>query len=56
VVADADVLAHRRTRAGDAHEAGTRPTTPRVGLGLPSIGRPEPVPVSVACGVGSPSA
>jgi tRNA-2-methylthio-N6-dimethylallyladenosine synthase len=56
VVADGDVLAHRRTRAGDAHEAGIRPTTPRVGLGLPSIGRPEPVPVSAACGVGSPSA
>ena len=56
VVADGDVLAHRRTRAGDAHEAGTRPTTPRVGLGLPSIGRPEPIPVSADCGVGSPSA
>jgi tRNA-2-methylthio-N6-dimethylallyladenosine synthase len=57
VVADGDVLSHRRTRAGDAHDAGTRPTTPRVGLGLPSIGRPEPSadPVS-ACGVGSPSA
>jgi tRNA-2-methylthio-N6-dimethylallyladenosine synthase len=56
VVADGDVLAHRRTRAGDAHETGTRPTTPRVGLGLPSIGRPEPIPVSADCGVGSPSA
>ncbi len=58
VVADGDVLTHRRTRAGDAHEAGTRPTTPRVTLGLPSIGRPEttPEPVSAACGVGSPSA
>src|ERR1700710_685089 len=53
VVADADVLAHRRTRAGDAHEAGTRPTTPRVTLGLPSVGRPEPLPVSAGCGVGN---
>ncbi len=60
VVADGDVLAHRRTRAGDAHEAGTRPTTPRVTLGLPSVGRPEPEPVSAGvpdhCGAGSPSA
>jgi tRNA-2-methylthio-N6-dimethylallyladenosine synthase len=56
VVADGDVLAHRRTRAGDAHEAGTRPTTPRVTLGLPSVGRPEPLPVSAGCSVGSPSA
>jgi tRNA-2-methylthio-N6-dimethylallyladenosine synthase len=53
VVADGDVLAHRRTRAGDAHEAGTRPTTPRVGLGLPAVGRPEPLPVSAGCGAGS---
>ena len=56
VVADGDVLAHRRTRAGDAHEAGTRPTTPRVTLGLPSIGAPTstPEPVSAGCGVGIP--
>jgi tRNA-2-methylthio-N6-dimethylallyladenosine synthase len=41
VVADGDVLHHRRTRAGDAHAAGTRPTTPRTtGLGLPGVGRP----------------
>jgi tRNA-2-methylthio-N6-dimethylallyladenosine synthase len=41
VVADGDVLRHRRTRAGDAHAAGTRPTTPRTtGLGLPGVGRP----------------
>jgi tRNA-2-methylthio-N6-dimethylallyladenosine synthase len=53
VVADADVLAHRRTRAGDAYDAGTRPTTPRVGLGLPSVGRPEPVVVSAGRVVGN---
>jgi tRNA-2-methylthio-N6-dimethylallyladenosine synthase len=41
VVADGDVLHHRRTRAGDAHAAGTRPTTPRTtSLGLPGLGRP----------------
>ena len=31
---------HRRTRAGDAREAGTRPTTPGVLLGMPRIGAP----------------
>jgi tRNA-2-methylthio-N6-dimethylallyladenosine synthase len=41
VVADGDVLTHRRTRAGDAHGAGQRPTTPRTtGLGLPTLGPP----------------
>jgi len=41
VVADGPVLDHRRTRAGDAHAAGRRPTSPRsVGLGLPGVGRP----------------
>jgi tRNA-2-methylthio-N6-dimethylallyladenosine synthase len=58
VVADGDVRHHRRTRAGDAHDAGTRPTTPRVTLGLPSVGRPTstPEPVSAGCGVGIPGA
>ncbi|MFC5063426.1 tRNA (N6-isopentenyl adenosine(37)-C2)-methylthiotransferase MiaB [Actinomycetospora atypica] len=55
VVADGDVLTHRRTQAGDAQAAGTRPTTPRVALGLPSLGAPEPLPVSTGCTVGSPS-
>ena len=58
VVADGDVLTHRRTRAGDAQAAGTRPTTPRstgVALGLPSLGAPEPLPVSTGCNTGSPS-
>ncbi len=38
LIADAPLLAHRRTRAGDAHAAGQRPRT--VGLGLPAIGVP----------------
>ena len=40
LVADGPLLSHRRTRAGDAHEAGTRPTTPGVLLGMPRIGAP----------------
>ncbi len=46
LVADGPVLDHRRTRAGDAHGAPTRPTT---GLGLPSFGAPTPgvAPIAV---------
>jgi tRNA-2-methylthio-N6-dimethylallyladenosine synthase len=40
LVADGVLLSHRRTRAGDASEAGTRPTTPGVLLGMPRIGAP----------------
>jgi tRNA-2-methylthio-N6-dimethylallyladenosine synthase len=40
LIADSAVLSHRRTRAGDAHEAGRRPRT--VGLGLPGLGVPSP--------------
>jgi tRNA-2-methylthio-N6-dimethylallyladenosine synthase len=40
LVADGALLSHRRTRAGDASEAGTRPTTPGVLLGMPRIGAP----------------
>jgi tRNA-2-methylthio-N6-dimethylallyladenosine synthase len=40
LVADGPLLSHRRTRAGDAHEAGTRPSTPGVLLGMPRIGAP----------------
>jgi tRNA-2-methylthio-N6-dimethylallyladenosine synthase len=43
LVADGPLLSHRRTRAGDAHEAGTRPTTPGVLLGMPRLGAPAPV-------------
>jgi tRNA-2-methylthio-N6-dimethylallyladenosine synthase len=38
LVADGPLLSHRRTRAGDAAEAGTRPTTPGILLGMPRIG------------------
>ena len=40
LVADGPPLAHRRTRAGDAWEAGTRPRTPGVLLGMPAVGAP----------------
>jgi tRNA-2-methylthio-N6-dimethylallyladenosine synthase len=40
LVADGPLRSHRRTRAGDAAEAGTRPTTPGVLLGMPRIGAP----------------
>jgi tRNA-2-methylthio-N6-dimethylallyladenosine synthase len=37
LVADGRPLSHRRTAAGDAYEAGRRPTTPGVLLGLPTV-------------------
>jgi tRNA-2-methylthio-N6-dimethylallyladenosine synthase len=40
LVADGPPLSHRRTAAGDAHQAGRRPTTPAapgVLLGMPSV-------------------
>ncbi|MDP9461283.1 MAG: tRNA (N6-isopentenyl adenosine(37)-C2)-methylthiotransferase MiaB [Actinomycetota bacterium] len=40
LVADGALLSHRRTRAGDAAEAGMRPTPPGVLLGMPRIGAP----------------
>ncbi|QXQ15746.1 tRNA (N6-isopentenyl adenosine(37)-C2)-methylthiotransferase MiaB [Skermania piniformis] len=51
LIADGGVCSHRRTRAGDAVEQGRRPTTPPigVGLGLPGIGAPEPVPAAGGC-------
>jgi tRNA-2-methylthio-N6-dimethylallyladenosine synthase len=50
LVADGPLVSHRRTRAGDASEAGTRPTTPGVSLGMPQIGVPAPLPAAVpAC-------
>jgi tRNA-2-methylthio-N6-dimethylallyladenosine synthase len=42
--ADGPPLSHRRTRAGDAHEAGRTARTPGVLLGLPTIGTPAPAP------------
>jgi len=48
--ADGPVLSHRRTRAGDAFEAGVRVRTPGVMLGLPTIGTPEQAPAAAdAC-------
>src|SRR6478736_400571 len=39
LVADGPVLAHRRTRSGDAWEARTAPPSTAVGLGMPTVGR-----------------
>jgi tRNA-2-methylthio-N6-dimethylallyladenosine synthase len=54
LVADGPVLAHRRTRSGDAWETRTSPRTPSsaVGLGMPTVGSPvSPVSEeSTACG------
>jgi tRNA-2-methylthio-N6-dimethylallyladenosine synthase len=44
--ADGDPLSHRRTRAGDAFEAGRTPKLKGVSLGLPTIGVPAPLPAS----------
>lgn len=38
LIADAGVLTHRRTRAGDAHTAGQPGRA--VGLGMPGVGLP----------------
>lgn len=52
LIADGEVLSHRRTRAGDAHEQGITPKTAPigVGLGLPSIGAPVVEPAAAGCG------
>ncbi|WP_319455545.1 MULTISPECIES: tRNA (N6-isopentenyl adenosine(37)-C2)-methylthiotransferase MiaB [unclassified Mycobacterium] len=47
LIADSDMLEHRRTRAGDAHEAGTRVKT--VGLGMPGIGLTPAAPTAKGC-------
>jgi tRNA-2-methylthio-N6-dimethylallyladenosine synthase len=46
--ADGEPLAHRRTRAGDAWEAGRAPRTPGVSLGLPTVGVPPAAAAPVA--------
>jgi tRNA-2-methylthio-N6-dimethylallyladenosine synthase len=58
LVADGPVLDHRRTRAGDAHEAGLRPAGSgragaATGLGLPGFGAPAAAPAAVGCGAGT---
>src|SRR5699024_638523 len=40
LIADSEVLEHRRTRAGDHWEEGVRPKTSGISLGLPSFGTP----------------
>jgi tRNA-2-methylthio-N6-dimethylallyladenosine synthase len=46
--ADGAPVSHRRTRAGDAHEAATGTRTPGVLLGLPTVG--VPATASTPCG------
>lgn len=48
LIADAGLIGHRRTRAGDAHAAGEKPRT-GVGLGMPGVGVPEAGPATVGC-------
>ncbi|MGN6721452.1 MAG: tRNA (N6-isopentenyl adenosine(37)-C2)-methylthiotransferase MiaB [Marmoricola sp.] len=57
LLADGPVVSTRRTRAGDAWESRQRAavepdeTTARsVGLGMPSLGVPEPLPAAPVCG------
>ena len=44
------VLSVRRTRSGDAWESRTTQQKPTVGLGMPAIGVPAPLPDAPACG------
>jgi tRNA-2-methylthio-N6-dimethylallyladenosine synthase len=50
--ADGAIRSHRRTRAGDAYEAGLPTRTPAVVLGLPTVGAPATVTATgaAACG------
>jgi tRNA-2-methylthio-N6-dimethylallyladenosine synthase len=43
LIADAGIVTHRRTRAGDSHAAGQRPRS--TGLGMPAVGQSEPLGV-----------
>jgi tRNA-2-methylthio-N6-dimethylallyladenosine synthase len=48
--ADGPLVSHRRTRAGDAYEAGIVTRTPGVLLGMPSLGVPPATPAAApAC-------
>ncbi|GAA2631309.1 tRNA (N6-isopentenyl adenosine(37)-C2)-methylthiotransferase MiaB [Dactylosporangium fulvum] len=47
--ADGPLVSHRRTRAGDAWEAGRVTRTPGVSLGMPTIGSPPPQPTTNSC-------
>jgi tRNA-2-methylthio-N6-dimethylallyladenosine synthase len=46
LVADGALLGHRRTRAGDNFEAGLRPKTNGISLGLPGFGTPPALSTS----------
>jgi tRNA-2-methylthio-N6-dimethylallyladenosine synthase len=46
---DGPIVAHRRTKAGDVHEAGQVTRTGGVMLGLPTLGRPAPLPPAPSC-------
>ncbi|CAM3552986.1 tRNA (N6-isopentenyl adenosine(37)-C2)-methylthiotransferase MiaB [Kibdelosporangium persicum] len=46
LVADGPLVSHRRTRAGDNSEAGLRPKTNGISLGLPGFGKPPVVETS----------
>jgi tRNA-2-methylthio-N6-dimethylallyladenosine synthase len=48
LIADAEVLDHRRTRAGDSFESGRRVST-NIGLGMPGVGAPPIQPASTGC-------
>ncbi|MDP9407834.1 MAG: tRNA (N6-isopentenyl adenosine(37)-C2)-methylthiotransferase MiaB [Actinomycetota bacterium] len=53
LVADGPLLTHRRTRAGDAWAAsrgGSGATGRAVGLGMPTVGIPAPLPAAPVCG------
>jgi tRNA-2-methylthio-N6-dimethylallyladenosine synthase len=47
LIADSEVITYRRTRAGDAHADGKRPSG--VGLGMPAIGQPAAAVQSSGC-------
>ncbi|GLZ34217.1 tRNA-2-methylthio-N(6)-dimethylallyladenosine synthase [Lentzea sp. NBRC 105346] len=49
LVADGTVRSWRRTLAGDRSEAGIKPRTPGVSLGLPGFGKPAPLPAVSGC-------
>jgi len=49
LLADAAPVSVRRTRAGDATEAGRTPATRAVGLGLPALGPPPPAASGSRC-------
>jgi tRNA-2-methylthio-N6-dimethylallyladenosine synthase len=50
LVSDSPVLSVRRTRAGDAWEGRVATKAAGVGLGMPGIGVPAPLPAAPVCG------